>query len=69
MKRAEDCNSIEEILDCIDELDKEIIHNLSIRSTFVKNAAKLMKSGEDIKNGYYIESMIKTEGTGLQNMD
>ncbi len=59
MKRAEDCNSIEEILDCIDELDKEIIHNLSIRSTFVKNAAKLMKSGEDIKNGYYIESMIK----------
>jgi isochorismate pyruvate lyase len=59
MKKAEDCESIEEIRECIDKLDNNIILNLGIRSTFVKNAAKFKKSKEDVKAKDRVESMIK----------
>jgi chorismate mutase/N-acetylglutamate synthase-like GNAT family acetyltransferase len=59
MKKAEDCKSIEEIRECIDELDKTIIRNLGIRSTFVKMAARLKKSEEDVRAKNRVESMIK----------
>jgi len=59
MKKAEDCKSIEEIREGIDELDKNIIRNLGIRSSFVKTAAKFKKSEEDVLAEYRIESMIK----------
>lgn len=59
MKNAEDCKSIEEIRECIDELDKTIIRNLGIRSTFVKMAANFKKSEEDVRAENRVESMIK----------
>lgn len=59
MKKAEDCKSIEEIRECIDELDKTIIYNLGIRSTFVKTAAKFKKSEDDVRADNRVESMIK----------
>lgn len=59
MKKAEDCKSIEEIRECIDELDKNIILDLGIRSTFVKNAAKFKKSEEDVRAENRVESMIE----------
>lgn len=59
MKKAEDCKSIEEIRECIDELDKIIIRNLGIRSSFVKAAAKFKKSEGDVRAEYRVESMIK----------
>ncbi|MBN1981830.1 MAG: GNAT family N-acetyltransferase [Chitinivibrionales bacterium] len=58
MKRAEKCKSIEEIRECIDELDKSIIKLLGIRSVFVKNAAQFKKTEEDIRAKNRVESMI-----------
>lgn len=59
MKKAEECRNIGEIRECIDELDKSIIQNLGIRSTFVKNAAKFKKTEEDVRANDRVESMVK----------
>ncbi len=59
MKKAEDCKSIEEIRECIDEWDKTITCKLGIRSTFVKLAAKFKKSEDDVRAEYCVGSMIK----------
>jgi isochorismate pyruvate lyase len=58
MKTAEECESIEEIRACIDELDRNIILTLARRSSFVENAAKFKRTADDVKARERVESMI-----------
>jgi isochorismate pyruvate lyase len=59
MKKADECNNIEEIRSCIDEIDKDIIANLTKRSSYVKSAAKFKKTVSDVRANDRVESMIK----------
>ncbi len=58
MKRPEECNSIEDIRNCIDEIDKNIITDLAARSTFVKRAANFKKTLTDVKADERVRTMI-----------
>lgn len=60
MKKIEDCNNIEDIRACIDEIDKYIIDNLVLRSMYVKCAAKYKKTISDVKAENRVASMLKT---------
>jgi chorismate mutase/GNAT superfamily N-acetyltransferase len=60
MKKAEECTSIEEIRNCIDEIDREIVAHLAKRSLFVKCAAKFKKTTDEVRARERVESMIKS---------
>lgn len=60
MKKAEDCNTIEDIRACIDEIDRNIVENLVNRASYVKVAAKFKKTVTDVRATDRVESMIKT---------
>lgn len=58
MKSAEECNSIEEIRTCIDEIDGSIITGLAARSLPVKRAADFKETFADVKAHERVRSMI-----------
>ncbi|KOY84209.1 chorismate mutase [Lysinibacillus macroides] len=54
-----DCKSIEEVRECIDSLDNQIVKLLSERSRFVEQAAKFKKDAEDVKAPQRVEAVIE----------
>jgi isochorismate pyruvate lyase len=58
MKKTEECSSMEEIRQCIDEIDKNILMDLALRSTFVKRAAIFKKTLTDVKADQRVKTMI-----------
>lgn len=60
MKTAEQCNDINEIRDCIDQIDKEIITSLSHRAAYVRCASNFKKSVKEVKASDRVKSIIET---------
>ena len=58
MEKAEDCQNIEEIRNCIDSIDKSIISQLFLRSSYVKCASKYKNIMQEVKAEDRIKSMI-----------
>lgn len=58
MIKPEECESLNEIRDYIDQIDKTIIDQLQLRSTFVRSAAKFKKSVSEVKASGRVKSMM-----------
>lgn len=69
MKEAKDCNSIEEIRQCIDNLDQEILRLLGKRFTFVKEIVKYKNKDQDsiIAQKRYDEVIAKRREWAREN--
>jgi isochorismate pyruvate lyase len=52
------CNSIEEIRENIDRIDRQIVSLLSERGGFVKQAARFKKTADDVKAPARVEQVI-----------
>ena len=59
MKIPQDRQSIEDIREAIDTLDRDIINKFSQRFAYVKAAAKFKKNSEDVRAKERFESMLK----------
>lgn len=57
MKTAEECKNIDELRECIDQIDKNIVENLALRSTFVKYAANFKRSIKEVNAEDRVKSM------------
>jgi isochorismate pyruvate lyase len=60
MKKAEACNSLQEIRDAIDEIDGEIIGLIGQRAGFVRSAARFKASAASVKAEDRVTAMIAT---------
>jgi chorismate mutase/GNAT superfamily N-acetyltransferase len=58
MKKAENCNSIYEIRECIDSIDNDIIDAIVLRSTFVHHAVKFKSNLNEVKADDRVKSML-----------
>ncbi|WP_341301317.1 chorismate mutase [Lysinibacillus sp. FSL H8-0500] len=54
-----DCKNLEEVRECIDSLDNQIVKLLSERNKFVEQAAKFKKDAEDVKAPQRVEAVIE----------
>ncbi|MBA3028385.1 MAG: chorismate mutase [Desulfobacterium sp.] len=52
------CNSIEEVRENIDRIDRQIVSLLSERGGFVKQAARFKKTADDVKAPARVEQVI-----------
>jgi isochorismate pyruvate lyase len=52
------CNSIEEVRENINRIDREIVELISQRSRYVEQAAKFKKTTEDVKAPSRVEEVI-----------
>lgn len=52
------CNSIEEVRENIDRIDRQIVSLLSERGSFVKQAARFKKTTDDVKAPARVEQVI-----------
>ena len=55
---AINCNSIEEVRENIDRIDRQIVSLLSQRGNFVKQAARFKKTTDDVKAPARVEQVI-----------
>lgn len=63
-----DCKSIEDIRECIDTLDYEIVKLIAQRSQYVKQAAQFKKDSNDVKAPRRVEAIIeKVRGIAMDN--
>jgi len=53
-----ECNSIEEVRENIDSIDKQIVELIAQRGGFVKQAAKFKNSTQDVKAPARVEQVI-----------
>ncbi|MBW4568284.1 MAG: isochorismate lyase [Tolypothrix carrinoi HA7290-LM1] len=60
MKSPDECFNIQEIRDCIDEIDKQVISDLSKRFAYVKAAAKFKNSETNVKAPDRFNSMLQS---------
>jgi isochorismate pyruvate lyase len=54
----EKCNSIEEVRDNIDRIDRQIVLLLAERGGYVKQAARFKKTTDDVKAPQRVEQVI-----------
>lgn len=59
MKNSDQCESLAEIRECIDQIDKEIIDSLALRATYVKVASTFKRSIDEVKASDRVLSMIE----------
>lgn len=60
MKPPDECFNIQEIRDCIDEIDKQIIYDLGKRFAYVKAAAKFKTTEDSVKAPERFNSMLQS---------
>lgn len=60
MKAPEDCSSIEEVRDAIDQLDRTIIAALGQRFGYVKTITRFKRTDEDIQAPERYRSVLET---------
>ncbi len=60
MKKAEKCKTIHEIRECIDQIDKSIIADLTLRAAYVKCAAQFKKSLSEVNADDRVKAMMET---------
>jgi isochorismate pyruvate lyase len=58
MKRPDDCNSIEDVRDAIDQTDREIIALLAQRGRYVHRAAAFKKTEDGVRAPGRVEAML-----------
>lgn len=58
MKTTEHCNSIEEVRDNIDRIDREMVTLLAERGDYVRQAARFKKTTDDVKAPQRVEQVI-----------
>lgn len=59
MKSADDCKTLEEVRNCIDELDREIIRTIGTRYSFVKKASAFKTDEQQVKAPDRFASMLE----------
>lgn len=59
MTKVNECSSIQDVRDGIDEIDRSIVELISTRSDFVKKAATFKKTQEDVRAKDRVDSMLK----------
>lgn len=60
MKAPEDCSSIEEVRDAIDQLDRSIISALGQRFAYVKTITRFKRTEEDIQAPERYRAVLQT---------
>jgi chorismate mutase len=63
MKKAEECETLQEIRTCIDEIDCAVIDQLALRQSFVETAATFKKSIDDVKASDRVKAMMEARRT------
>jgi chorismate mutase/ribosomal protein S18 acetylase RimI-like enzyme len=63
MKKAEACETLQEIRACIDEIDFAIIDQLALRKSFVESAAQFKKSVSEVKASDRVKAMMEARRT------
>ncbi|HRX17272.1 MAG TPA: GNAT family N-acetyltransferase [Spirochaetota bacterium] len=58
MKKADECNNIQDVRDSIDKIDRSLIQLISARSEFVQKAATFKKSEADVRAKDRVASML-----------
>lgn len=58
MNNAIICNSLEEVRENIDRLDRQIVGLLAERGCYVKQAARFKKTSDDVKAPQRVEQVI-----------
>ena len=58
MNKAVICNSLEEVRENIDRLDRQIVGFLAERGGYVKQAARFKKTTDDVKAPQRVEQVI-----------
>jgi chorismate mutase/N-acetylglutamate synthase-like GNAT family acetyltransferase len=66
MKKAEECETLQEIRACIDEIDCAVIEQLVLRKSFVESAAKFKKSVSEVKASDRVKAMMEARRTWAQ---
>jgi isochorismate pyruvate lyase len=56
--KTQDCQSLEELRECIDELDDQIVEFIAARNAYVKQAAKFKHSIDEIKGKERMEAVM-----------
>jgi len=63
-----DCETIEEVRENINRIDREIVELISQRSSYVLQAAKFKKTTQDVKAPARVEEIIlKVRGLAVEN--
>jgi isochorismate pyruvate lyase len=58
LNKAEVCNSLQEVRENIDRLDRRIVELLAERGSYVKQAARFKKTTDDVKAPQRVEQVI-----------
>ncbi len=58
MSKVVDCNSIEEVRENIDRIDRQIVALLAERGGYVKQSARFKKNTDDVKAPKRVEQVI-----------
>lgn len=58
MKKADECKNIDEIRSCIDQIDKNILDQISLRSLYVAKAAQYKNSLSEVNASDRVKTMI-----------
>lgn len=58
MKKPDECNSINDIRDAIDEIDKNIISLISDRASYVHEAVKFKTNVESVQANDRVQKML-----------
>lgn len=58
MKKPDECNSINDIRDAIDEIDKNIISLIASRASYVHEAAKFKTSSKSVRDEDRVQKML-----------
>lgn len=67
MKSPEDCSSIEDVRDAIDELDRSIISTLGKRFAYVKAVTRFKRTEEDIQAPERYQAVLQTRREWAQD--
>jgi isochorismate pyruvate lyase len=59
MKKPDQCTSIEEIREAIDEIDKSIIASIAQRALYVHEAAKFKASKDSVRAEERVSAMLR----------
>ncbi|WP_082127249.1 chorismate mutase [Calothrix sp. 336/3] len=59
MKLPEECRNIQEIRECLDTIDQQIISTLAQRFSYVQAAAKFKNNPQDVQAADRVETMLK----------